>query len=179
MPVVTFVDPDTVHNPAANVAPASWFTTIEADFRSIVGRVGASRSDNTAQDVSSPGTTTILLADVDWNNGMTTSTANTLIVPASYGGKYLIAAGLRIVSVPTGGNYVTTDVMVNGAIVHRCYARRSGASGTATAMSATFTISLAVADAITLSTEVSTNVSDADTELVATFPYIAAVWLSP
>ena len=46
-------------------------------------------------------------------------------------------------------------------------------------MAATFTINLAVGDAITLTTEVRTNVSDADTDLVATYPYIAAVWLSP
>jgi hypothetical protein len=180
MPVVAFVDPDTVHNPSSGgIAPASWFTTLEADFRSITGRVGCSLTESGAQDVATPGTSTLTLGTVEWNNGMTTSTANTIKVPASYAGKYMISATFRIVNTgPTAANSTILDVMLNGTSIYREYAARSGASGSSQGMGCSFPYPLAVNDLLTLSTTASADITDADTEVSQIFTTLAAVWLS-
>lgn len=177
MPVVTYVDLDTVHNPSSGgVAPATWFTTIEADFRSITGRVSARIYNDTTEDFAIPGPTTILLPDTDWNNGMTVG-SNAITVPSSYAGKYLICGNLRVTSIPTGLNYVAMGVAVNGTVVVEEIPARSGASGSVDTISRTFVYALSVGDALTLQVT-TTGLSDADTELSTATPSLSAIWLS-
>jgi hypothetical protein len=131
------------------------------------------------QDVATPGTTTLTLGTVEWNNGMTTSTANTIKVPASYAGKYMISATFRLANTgPTGTNSTTMDVLLNGTSIYREYAARTGASGSSQGMGCTFVYVLAVNDLLTLSTTMSTNITDGDTEITQVLPTLAAVWLS-
>lgn len=180
MPVVAYVDPVGVHDPAANVAPASWFTTHEANFRSIVGRVGASISEDTTQDVTTPGPTTILLGNVDWDNGMDTSVANQLTVETGYAGKYLVSAGVRLDSVTSGANFIIMLVTVNGGTAHQDYARRVGATGALQSAAFTFVYDLAVGDDLALQVTTSaTHPTDLDTVVSVSQPYLAAVWRSP
>jgi len=178
MPVQAYVDPDSIHNPASGgIAPATWFTTIEADFRSITGRVSARIYNDTTEDFAIPGPTTISLPDTDFNNGMTVG-SNAITVPASYAGKYLIVAGLRVTSIPSAANFVAIGVGVNGTEVIQEIPARSGATGSLNTFSRAFTYALAVADVLTLRVTTS-GVSDADTEVTVTMPSLAAFWLSP
>ena len=180
MPVVSFTVLDTVYNPSSGgVAPATWFTTIEANFRSITGRVGCSLTESAAQDVATPGTTTLTLGTVEWNNGMTTgAVANAITVPASYAGKYLIAATVQFSTVPSGANSVIMDILNNGASIHREIAARTSASGGVESIACTIPHILAVGDDLTLSVTMSTNLTDGDTEPSQVRPTLAAVWLS-
>jgi hypothetical protein len=179
MPVQAFVSLDTVHNPAAaGVPPASWFTTIEANFRSVIGRVGASISEDTTQDVTQPGPTQILLGNTDWNNGMTVG-SNQITVPASYAGKYLISAGLRLDSTTAGANFVLLQVSAAGVTAHQDYPRRSGSTGSTQSIALSFTIDLAVGNVIALYAQTGTpNPTDLDTFVTSSNPYLSAVWLS-
>jgi len=180
MPVVTYVDPDTVHNPTSGgVAPATWFTNLESNFRSITGRVGCSLTEATAQDVATPGTTTLTLGAVEWNNGMTTgAVANAITVPASYAGKYFISATVQFATIPSGANSVIMDILNNGAGIHREIAARTSASGGVESIACTIPHILAVGDDLTLSVTMSTNLTDGDTEPSQVRPTLAAVWLS-
>jgi hypothetical protein len=180
MPVVTYVDPDSIHNPSSGgVAPATWFTTVEADFRSITGRVGCSLTASSNQSVTAPGTTTITLGTVQWNNGMTTgAVANAITVPTSYAGKYMISATMRLTHVPSGSNFVTLDVLNNGAGIFREYADRVGAAGGVQAFACQFPFALIVGDDLTLSTTMSANTSTGSTNTSVAYVTLAAVWLS-
>jgi len=180
LPVVSYVDPDTVHNPTSGgVAPATWFSNLESNFRSITGRVGCSLTESAAQDVATPGTTTLTLGTVEWNNGMTTgAVANAITVPASYAGKYIVSATVQLTSVPSGANSVIIDVLNNGGVIFREIAARTSATGGTQAIGCTFPYILAVGDDLTLSTTMSTNITDGDTEVSQVLPTLAAVWLS-
>jgi hypothetical protein len=179
MPVVTFVDPDTVHNPSSGTAaPATWFTNLEANFRSITGRVGAKIYAATTEDFAIPGPTVITLGSTDFNNGMDVSVGNTIKVPASYAGKYLVTACLRVVSVPSALNTCTMSIYLNGATTGiEEIASRSGATGSASTVSVSTTMVLAVADLLTLRVAAA-GMSDADTEVSVSLPSLSAFWLS-
>lgn len=178
MPVVSFVDPIGVHDPASGtVAPATWFTTLEADFRSITGRVACKIYNDTAEDYALPGPTTLSLPDIDFNNGMTTSTANTIIVPASYAGKYILVASVRMITSPSALNTVGPTIAINGTDTFMEVASRSGASGSANTFCISATAVLAVADAITM--RVTTQgLADGDTDISVSYPSLSAFWLS-
>ena len=179
MPVVTYVDPDSVSNPTTGAsAPATWFTTHEANFRSIVGRVGASLSGQTAQSLTAGGTTTITLGTTDWNNGMTVG-SNAITVPSSYGGKYIIAADLDLAWTTGVGSSITVKVLVNGTAVHNeVYAQSIGIPGGGNmAVSCAFLYALAVSDAVTLSVTGAT-MSTITTQVGSIYSRLSAIWLS-
>lgn len=178
MPVVTYVDPDSIHTPTSGgIAPATWFTTHEANFRSIVGRVACRIYASTTEDFNPSANQNITLGTVDFNNGMTTSTANTITVPTSYGGKYLLNGCARVVNVGLGGGFVRLEIRVNGtAVISELIDSNSGAY---TCVSTTTVQSLAVADAITLAIVTGGAFpTDSDTDLSLTFPSLSAFWLS-
>jgi len=179
LPVVTYVDPDSIHTPSSGgIAPASWFTTHESNFRSITGRVGCRIYRTASQSFGGgPFTATITLDTVDFNNGMTTSTANTIIVPASYAGKYLLNAGLRFTTPNGAGSSDTSiEIRVNGTAV--VAEKQPMATGTHDLSFAATTLqSLSVADAITLVVTGSTPGS-ASTVVTASYPSLSAIWLS-
>ena len=181
MPVVTYVDPDTVHNPASGtVAPASWFTTHEANFRSIVGRVSCKIRSSANQTLTGNGTDTITLGTVDHNNGMTTSTANTITVPSSYGGKYLIAAQLRADGTTPGvvGTF-TVEVRVNGTAVHQDRIHIASGGTMAFGSAPCFVHALSVADAVTLVTVTTGfNLGSIATQTANAWCSLSCTWLS-
>lgn len=177
MPVVAYVDPDSVHNPAAaGVPPASWFTTIESDLRSITGVVSACIYNDTTEDFALPGPTVLSLPDTMWNNGMTVA-SNSITVPSSYGGKYDVCVGARVTSIPSALNTVALGVTVNGTVVVEEISSRSGASGFLDTISRTFGYLLAVGDVVRLSCTTQ-GLSDADTEVSISQPTIALYWRS-
>jgi len=178
MPVVTYVDPDSIHTPSSGgIAPASWFTTHESNFRSITGRVACKIYASTTQDFNPSANSNITLGSVDFNNGMTTSTANTIIVPTSYGGKYLINANARLLNAEAGTWTVTLEIRVNGTAV--LVEQFISNSGNYTTIACSTVQSLAVADAITLAiTTGGSFPSDSDTEVTGSYPSLSAFWLS-
>jgi hypothetical protein len=184
MPVVTYVDPDSVHNPSSGgIAPASWFTTHEANFRSITGRVGCKIRNSTNQTLTANGgTQAVTLGTIEYNNGMTTSTANAIVVPTSYAGKYLISANCRIDFTTAS---IVTDVIlvrVNGTTVHEekvSQSTGSPVSGVVTT-ACTFLYALSVADAVTLAVS-PVGHSGADSYIEQTtnaFASLSCIWLS-
>ena len=179
MPVVTYVDPDSIHTPTSGgIAPASWFTTHEANFRSIVGRVACRIYASTTQDFNPADNKNITLGTVDFNNGMTTSTADTITVPTSYAGKYLLNGCARVVcGSGFSGGFVRLEIRVNGAaVIAQLIDSNSGAYA---CVSTTTVQSLSVADAVTLAlVNGPTFPTDADTDLSLTFPALSAFWLS-
>jgi hypothetical protein len=179
MPVVTFVDPDTVHNPASGTAaPASWFTTHEANFRSIEGRVCARIHNDTAEDFGPGATATISLPDTTYNNGMTVG-SNAITVPSSYGGKYLICATARTASTTAGAWTVSLNIVLNGTSIHQETNTHGAGSNVYVTMSTTTVYALAVGDAVTMTVTTSaTNPTDTDTEVAEVYPSIALTWLS-
>jgi hypothetical protein len=179
MPVVTFVDPDSVHNPASGTAaPATWFTTLEADFRSIEGRVCARLHNDTTEDFGPGATATVSLPDTTFNNGMTVG-SNAITVPSSYGGKYLISATARMSNTTAGSWTVSLDIAVNGTSVHRETIPHTAASGAYTTIAATTVYALSVADAVTMTVTTSaTNPTDTDTETAELYPALSLIWLS-
>lgn len=180
MAVVTYVDPDSVHNPSSGTAaPATWFQTHEANFRSIIGRVAARIYSSVTQDFNPNTTTTLTLGSVDFNNGMTTSTANTIIVPSSYDGKYVLSGQARFTNTTAGAWTVTMNILVNGSSVFSESVGHGGSSGVYTTIAATTVYPLSVGDAVTLSVTTSaTNPTDTDTEVAGSYPSLSAFWLS-
>lgn len=180
IPVVAYVDPDTIHNPASGtVAPATWFTTHEANFRSIGGRVCCKIRSSADQALTFGATTTITLGTVEYNNGMTTSTANTIVVPASYAGKYLIGAQIRIdAAAPSANSTLLVDVKVNGTSQHQDRIGIPAGIACDYAIGITFVYALAVADAITMTTTNTGFVANLSTTTANVAASLSAEWLN-
>jgi hypothetical protein len=178
MPVVAYADPSATHNPSSGgVAPASWFVLLEANERSIRGRVAARIYQPTTEDFAIPGPTVLTLGSTDFNNGMDVSVANTIKIPASYGGKYFVLGSCRITTIPSALNTCQMAVAVNGTDTLMEIASRSSATGSSNTLSICAPLRLAVADLLTL--RVTTQgLSDADTDVTVSHPSLAAFWRS-
>jgi hypothetical protein len=173
---VTYVDPDTVHNPSSGTAaPAAWFTNLESNYRSITNRVSARIYQSTTQSVATPGPTTLTLASTDWNNGMTVG-SNAITVPASYAGKYWIVGNVRINAGFGVATYCAIGVAVNGTVVIEEISSKSTATGSIATCAVAFSYALAVSDALTLS--VTSTATPLSTVVSTSVSALAAFWLS-
>ena len=181
MPLQAYTDPVGVHDPASGtVAPATWFTTHEANFRSLRSRPGAGIRSNGSQAFTSGSSVQANMGTVIWDIGSFTGTANQLTIPSGWAGKYLVSAQIRVDTGATGAHYCILEVQASGVSILRktTHATSSGAVFDNTLSGAVVYV-LAVADTLKLFVNPDSGTTSPDSEVGNIQVSLQAMWLAP
>lgn len=181
MPLQTYTDPVGVHDPASGtIAPASWFTTHESNFRSLRSRPGAAIRSNGSQAFTAGSSVQANMGTVVFDIGSFTGTANQLTIPSGWAGKYLVCAQARVVTSATGGHYCVIEVQASGtSILRKTNNATSAGAVFDNTLSGGVVYALAVADTLKIFVTPSTNATSPDSEVANVQISLQAMWLAP
>ena len=141
-----YVDPQTIHNPAAGgKPPATWGDTIRDDLEFLIAPPSVKAKRTTTQSISNATLTLVAFNATDeWDTDAfhdTTTNNSRLTVPAGLGGRYFVAVNIGWADNATGDREI--QIKKNGSTVIANLVTESNWAG---AQYLAVEVSLAVAD---------------------------------